>query len=261
MINRASSSIFVLHARNRPRYLVGGKRDKDKSVRIGSTRITLSATNVIIAINIAMFLLTTLRPRLKMGLMKSDRAIRYYGQKYRLLTALFIHGNIQHVLMNSYSLYNIGPAVENAFGTARFVLTYLASGLLANFITYTSGSSPYSLGASGCTYGLIGALATYYARNRQILGQGAEMMLNSLKQTMLINLMYGFSMPGIDNSAHIYGALSGALTAYGIGPRLQRFNREGRTGLADRPYINIKKIHSTNKCFLLWRRTRSRETS
>jgi membrane associated rhomboid family serine protease len=238
---RATSSVFVLNARKRSRYPVGGKRGGNRNVRIGGRIITVSATNIIIATNIVMFLLTTLRPRLKMSLMKSDRAIRYYGQNYRLLTALFVHGNIQHILMNSYSLYNIGPAVENAFGTTRYVLTYLASGLLANFVTYTSGSSPYSLGASGCTYGLIGALATYCARNRHILGQGADMMLNSLKQTMLINLMYGFSMQGIDNSAHIYGALSGALAAYAIGPRLQRFSRDGRSGVADRPLIHVNK--------------------
>ncbi len=240
--NRAArSGEIVLQARNRPRYPVGGKRSKHRSVHIGGRRVAISATNVIIATNIVMFLLTSLRPRLKMTLMKSDRAIRYYGQNYRLLTALFVHGNIQHILMNSYSLYNIGPAVENAFGTTRYVLTYLAAGILANCATYISGSSPYSLGASGCTYGLIGALATYCARNRQVLGQGADMMLSSLKQTMLINLMYGFSMQGIDNSAHIYGALSGALTAFGIGPRLQRFSRDGRSGVRDSPFININR--------------------
>ena len=241
-VNRViKGSVFTLQARNTRRYPVGGKKGKDKSVLIGGRRVALSATNLIIAGNIFMFILTSLRPNLKMALMKSDRAIRYYGQNYRLLTALFVHGNIQHILMNSYSLYNIGPAVENAFGTTRYVLTYLASGLLANYATYASGSSPFSLGASGCTYGLIGALATYCARNKRVLGQGADMMLNSLKQTMLINLMYGFSMQGIDNSAHIYGAVSGAVTAYGIGPRLQRFSKDGRSGVADRPLFNINK--------------------
>ena len=180
-----------------------------------------------------------------MKLMKNDRAIRYYGQNYRLLTSLFIHGNLQHVLMNSYSLYNIGPAVEYAFGTFRYILTYLASGVIANFLTFSTGSSPLSLGASGCTFGLIGALATYSYRNKKVLGPNAEAMLSSLKQTMFINLLYGFSMQGIDNSAHIYGALSGAAAAFIIGPRLQRFEKNGRRGIADKPIISLKKIYST----------------
>lgn len=240
-------SASILQARRRPGSTgpVGGKKGNDRTIKVGRNRVTLSATNVLIAANVVMFVLSWLNPRLQSRLMKNDRAIRYYGQNYRFLTSLFIHGNLQHVMMNSYSLYNIGPAVEHAFGTLRYVLTYLASGLFANFLTYSSGSSPLSLGASGCTFGLIGALATYSYRNKKVLGPNAEAMLSSLKQTMLINLLYGFSMQGIDNSAHIYGALSGAAAAFIIGPRLQRFERNGRRGVADRPLVSVKKIFST----------------
>ena len=161
-VNIVHRSASILNARMRSSpNPVGGKKGKDRTIRVGQNRVALSATNFLIAANVCMFLLSWLNPRLQMKLMKNDRAIRYYGQNYRLLTSLFIHGNLQHVLMNSYSLYNIGPAVEYAFGTFRYILTYLASGVIANFLTFSTGSSPLSLGASGCTFGLIGALATY----------------------------------------------------------------------------------------------------
>lgn len=241
----AHHSASILNARRRTSYPVGGKKGPDRTIQLGQNRVALSATNVLIAANVCMFLLSWLNPKLQMRLMKNDRAIRYYRQNYRLFTSLFVHGNLQHVAMNSYSLYNIGPAVEYAFGTLRYILTYLGSGIFANFLTYSTGSSPLSLGASGCTFGLIGALATYSYRNKKVLGPNAEAMLSSLKQTMLINLLYGFSMQGIDNSAHIYGALSGAAAAFIIGPRLQRFEKNGRRGIADKPIISVKKIYST----------------
>ena len=68
---------------------------------------------------------------------------------------------------------------------------------------------------------------------------------------MLINLLYGFSMQGIDNSAHIYGALAGAAAAFIIGPRLQRFSISSggdgrrRSGVADRPLVSVKKVWCT----------------
>jgi membrane associated rhomboid family serine protease len=188
-------SASILHASRRPvsRGPVGGKKGKDRTVRIGGNRVALSATNILIGANIFTFLVTWLYPGMKMRWAKNDRAIRYYGQSYRFLTSLFVHGSAQHVLMNSYSLYNIGPAVEHAFGTLRFVLTYLAAGILANCATFATGSSPLSLGASGCTFGLIGALATYSYRNKAVLGPNADAMLSSLKQVryfMAMGLCY-----------------------------------------------------------------------
>ena len=65
--------------------------------------------------------------------------------------------------------YNYCKA-EKVFGSAKFLMIYLFSGLLANTGTYLAGTAPYSLGASGSTFGLIGALAAYYYTNRNILG-------------------------------------------------------------------------------------------
>ena len=130
---------------------------------------------------------------------------------YRLFTGLFCHGSVSHIAINSYSLYQMGPVAERMLGKGRFVFIYLASGVLANLLTFLAGSSPFSLGASGCTFGLVGAFACHFYRNQRVLGASAQAGLQSLKQTVLINLFYGMSSPGIDNGAHIGGLVAGVL--------------------------------------------------
>lgn len=101
-------------------------------------------------------------------------------------------------------------------------MLYLASGVLANSGTFLAGTSPFSLGASGCTFGLIGAFTAYYYFNRHILGRRSEVALDSIKNTMVMNLFYGYSMKNIDNWAHIGGFISGLLLGYLFGPKLSR---------------------------------------
>jgi len=101
-------------------------------------------------------------------------------------------------------------------------MLYLASGVLANSGTFLAGTSPFSLGASGCTFGLIGAFTAYYYFNRHILGRRSELALDSIKNTMVMNLFYGYSMKNIDNWAHIGGFISGLLLGYLFGPKLSR---------------------------------------
>lgn len=93
------------------------------------------------------------------------------------------------------------------FGSSRFLGIYLASGVLANTFTFAVGASPLALGASGCTFGLLGAYAAHFYFNRHALGRISEMQLDSIKRTVGLNLIYGFMTPNIDNFAHIGGFL------------------------------------------------------
>jgi membrane associated rhomboid family serine protease len=139
-----------------------------KRATLGGVDVTV--TNVLIAINIAVFLIVKKYPYLAQKYMKVDRLIAR-GQTYRLFSSVFLHQALYHVGANSYSLYNLGQMAEKTFGSARFLSTYLFAGILANVATYAFKSSPASLGASGCTFGIIGAFATYYYRNRLIFGK------------------------------------------------------------------------------------------
>ena len=59
---------------------------------------------------------------------------------------------------------------EQMFGTRRFLMLYFGAGVFSNACTFASGRSPYSLGASGCIFGLVGAFAAFYYKNRKSLG-------------------------------------------------------------------------------------------
>ena len=135
---------------------------------IGGVEVTV--TNILIALNIAAFLAIKKFPNLCSKFMKFDRAIAR-GQTYRLFTSVFVHEAIYHVGANSYSLYQIGPMADKVFGSARFLSTYLFAGIMANIATYVLKTSPASLGASGCTFGIIGAFSTHFYRNRAVFGK------------------------------------------------------------------------------------------
>mmetsp|Transcript_23718 Transcript_23718/g.23929 ORF Transcript_23718/g.23929 Transcript_23718/m.23929 type:complete len:270 (+) Transcript_23718:63-872(+) len=206
-----------------------------KSSRRSISRVTeneLTITQILIFSNVVMYALTKGIPvlnaispifagnhRLFNKLMKIDAAIAR-GQSYRLFTACFVHGNLMHLLANCWSLSAIGPESERIFGKDRFLVYYLGSGVLAGLVTYAMRSSPYSVGASGCIFGLIGAMGAFYYANRSILGRRSQIGLDSIKRTLMLNLFYGMSARGIDNGAHIAGAICGAFMSLLLGPRL-----------------------------------------
>ena len=164
--------IFDRLMMRRGNYGESGQQRKQKSrqpnLSIGGIAVTM--TNVLIALNLAAFLAIKKFPYLSSKFMKFDRMIAR-GQTYRLFTSVFLHTAIYHVGANSYSLYQIGPMADKLFGPARFLATYLFSGIMANVATYLLKSSPASLGASGCTFGIIGAFTTHFYRNRAVFGK------------------------------------------------------------------------------------------
>lgn len=167
---------------------------------------TLSSTNAILWSNILVYVACQIFPSITDVLMKNDRLISR-GQTYRLLTCCFAHGSLYHIGCNLYSLYNMGPQAERLFGSSRFLSIYLMSGLIANMGTFLAHTSPYSLGASGCVFGIIGAFGMFYYRNKKVLGQSSDIALQSIVRTIGINLFYGASMRGVDQWGHFGGLL------------------------------------------------------
>eukprot|EP01041_Mallomonas_annulata_P003435 gene3435-6817_t len=206
----------------------------------------LSVTKMIIVANVVVYLLTKGipgfqwlgsftrgNPRLLNKLMKIDYAITR-GERYRFFTACFCHGSPMHLLLNCMSLSSMGPEMEKLFGKGRFAAIYMGSGVLASMATYLMKTSPYSLGASGCIFGLVGAMGIFYFSNKGI---------ESIKRTLVINLIYGFSSAGIDNSAHITGFISGGLLGFLVGPRLFFTGyKGGRSRFVDRPLLPVARL-------------------
>ena len=80
-----------------------------------------------------------------------------FNEPWRLLTSIFLHSGIPHLLLNMFSLALFGIILEKLIGSNKFLLVFFASGIIANLIAVNFYSS--SLGASGAIYGILGCLA------------------------------------------------------------------------------------------------------
>lgn len=190
----------------------------------------------LIGVTAIIFVLQLAIPNLtSKGLKLSDK-IRNGQELYRLVTPVFLHGNLQHIFTNMLSLMRMGGNVENLFGSFRYFGTYMVAGIAGNVFSVIFSPTP-SLGASGAVFGIIGAYAVYLTRNRWILGPQGKKVNTNVVQTMLFNLVTGFFQKSIDQWAHLGGALGGAVMAYFLGPRLYLTETpKGKNAVIDRPY-------------------------
>jgi rhomboid protease GluP len=140
------------------------------------------------------------------------------GQYWRLITAMFLHGSLVHIFFNGYALYALGPEAEQIYGTPRFVAVYMLSGLAGSIASYAL-SPAASVGASGAIFGLFGGLLAFYLVGRDVLGDLGRRQLQSMGGLILLNLLLGFAVPGIDNYAHLGGLATGALAGWLLAPR------------------------------------------
>lgn len=140
------------------------------------------------------------------------------GQVWRLFTAMFIHIGVLHLLFNLYALNALGPLVEGYFGHVRFGLIYVLGGLFGSLASYAFSPVP-SAGASGAIFGLAGAVTVYFLRYRENFGARGRAILQNMLIVIGINLVFGLSMPGIDNWGHMGGLAGGALITWGLLPR------------------------------------------
>jgi membrane associated rhomboid family serine protease len=142
------------------------------------------------------------------------------GEYWRLFTSMFLHIGIMHLFFNGYALFILGTEVERLFGWQRFLAIYLLSGLYGSLASYAFSDS-LSAGASGAIFGLIGALATYFALHRQQLGKWGQRRLMNILFLIAINLFLGLTQPWIDNWAHMGGLAAGLALGWALAPRYQ----------------------------------------
>jgi membrane associated rhomboid family serine protease len=123
-----------------------------------------SWTSKIVMTNIVCYALQVFFPSItNKGIKLSDRILRG-NELYRLVTPMFLHGGITHLLTNVYSLQAVGNDVERYFGPGRYLATYLISGIVANYVSAVKTPNP-SLGASGAVFGIVGAYYVFLNRN------------------------------------------------------------------------------------------------
>jgi len=133
------------------------------------------------------------------------------GEWYRLVSHMFLHGDIWHLGNNMLILFCLGNALEHYVGKFSYMGIYFCSGILAGLgsVVYNTGNT-VSVGASGAVFGVVGAMAWLVLRNKGRLKgfTGPRMMV-----FVLLSVYAGFVEQGIDNAAHITGLIAGFMLA------------------------------------------------
>jgi membrane associated rhomboid family serine protease len=166
---------------------------------------------------------------------KQNWLINERGEWWRFVTPVFLHIGWLHLLVNMYSLFILGPYVEKLYGSARFVFFWIATGVAGVVASYLAsgagmnnipvlgrflfrGGDAVSAGASGALFGLIGVLFVFGIKFRRELPEGFKRAFGTgMIPTILINLFIGYTIPFIDNAAHMGGFVAGAIFALFVG--------------------------------------------
>ncbi len=137
----------------------------------------------------------------------------FQGQLWRLVVPMFLHGGVLHIAMNTWVLMDVGPQVEEVYGSARYLFLYVTTGI-ASFIAGTAwnistlGGYGIGIGASGALMGLIGVMLAITTRRG---GAYMQMVRGQLLRWVAYILVLGILVSGIDNAAHIGGLAAGFL--------------------------------------------------
>ena len=135
------------------------------------------------------------------------------GEIWRLLTSIFLHIGIIHLLVNMYALFIIGRQLENFLGKFKYLIVFLGSGIIGSLLSVVIHEN-ISAGASGAIFGLLGSLLYFGYHYRLYLG---TVLKTQIIPVIILNLIIGFTLPGIDNFAHIGGLVGGYLLTMALG--------------------------------------------
>lgn len=180
---------------------------------------------LIIIINIAVFLweiatgaLVSLNSVVAAGALYRENVLA--GEWWRLISAAFLHGSLDHILGNTLFMYILGMAAEHAFGLVNTGLVYLAAAVSGSLLSLAMAPGP-SIGASGAVFGLLGALIAVFYRNRDryhLRDGGVGAFVAGLAGLAALDIFLGYSVPYIDNWCHLGGFLGGAAAGLCLRP-------------------------------------------
>lgn len=183
-------------------------------------------TTLLITVNVAVFLLIAFSGKaedtlflLEHGAMYGPYVIQGH-EYYRLVTCMFLHFGIDHLLNNMVMLGALGWNLEPATGKIRFLVIYFAGGIGGNAVSLIwdsiNAEFPVSAGASGAVFALMGALVCAAVQNHGRIGllSGRGLILMAV-----LSIYFGITSSGVDNAAHIGGFLCGFLLQSVLGLR------------------------------------------
>jgi membrane associated rhomboid family serine protease len=210
---------------------------------------SITVTHVLLGANVAVFVAMMAATVIAGGVPTADFSFPisvHFGANYgpltlsgdwwRLVTYMFLHGDIWHIAFNMWCLWSLGGLCESLYGRWTYAAIYLITGVSGGLASVAWNPRVWSVGASGAIFGLAGALiSSFYLGEFDIPRYEIQANLKSLLFFAGFNILFGISAIGdlfgirVDNSAHIGGLLSGlilgaliALVAPEHGKPLQR---------------------------------------
>ena len=141
---------------------------------------------------------------LTLGALNGGRVLVLH-EYWRLVMPIFLHAGIIHFGFNSFVLWQVGPQVEELFGSRRFVFLYLTTGVGSSLVSaWWHGLYGLSVGSSGALMGMIGILISYISQSSGFASEYRKSLIRWAVYILVIGLL-----PGIDNAGHVGGLLTG----------------------------------------------------
>ena len=144
-------------------------------------------------------------------------------EPWRLITAIFLHGGLFHIGMNMWVLMDIGPMVEEMYGSARYFFLFVVTGVFGYLLSSFFGH--LSVGASGSLLGLVGILLAATTGRHSM---AAQALRSALIRWLVYIAVMGFLFRGTDNFAHAGGFAAGYLLGRWMPDRLPADTSERR---------------------------------
>ncbi len=203
----------------------------------GKSRPFLSMTAALVAANFLVFLMMAASSH---HILKFDGGLvlrrggnygpfTMDGQPWRLVSAMFVHIGLVHLLINMWCLYEIGALTEEIYGRSSLLILYGLTGLAGGIASLARSPEIISAGASGAVFGLAGiAMATLMVGRPSVPRRHLIIALGSLIAFAAYNLTYGFLKGGVDNGAHVGGLVSGLLIGIAMSHSAGRLRKTRR---------------------------------
>ncbi len=185
-----------------------------------------------VAINILVFFIaeimgdtTDVMYMLKIGASYTPNVLD--GEWYRLFSSMFLHFGIEHLFNNMLLLLFLGDMLEEFVGKWKYLLIYIGGGMAGNLLSLLvemyKGDMAVSAGASGAVFAVIGGLFVVLLKNKD---HAQDISASRVLFVIVLSIYHGFQSTGVDNVAHIGGALAGILlTQFFYWPRLKNQDR------------------------------------
>ena len=184
--------------------------------RLPPVTLALAAVLVVIFVaEVALEILDSPEALLFVGALSRDAVL--VGEWWRLVTAIFLHGGVEHIVGNAVALFVLGMVCEHAFGRAQFVFLFVVTGIAGSVVSMLTSPGP-SVGASGAIFGLQGAAVVLFRHHRERLLVRDRRIGLVLIVWAVYTIAQGFLTPYVDNGAHLGGFAAGVVLGRRLHP-------------------------------------------